>query len=118
MPINLFRNADDLKVFPAGTVIFREGEPGDMMYVVADGEVEISVHNHVVETAGVGGIVGEMALIDNKPRSATVIAKTDCKLAPVDQKRFSFLIQQTPFFAIEVMQVMADRLRRWGNGVA
>ena len=113
--MNLFRNANDLKSFAVGTLIFREGDPGDTMYVVAEGEIDILIHGKVVETAGPGGIVGEMALIDKKPRSATVTARTDCKVAAVDAKRFSLMVQQTPFFAIEVMQVMAERLRRWGN---
>jgi CRP-like cAMP-binding protein len=53
-----------------------------------------------------------MALLDKEPRSTTAIANTDCRLVPVDQKRFTFLVQQTPYFAIEVMQIMAERLRR------
>ena len=57
-------------------------------------------------------MLGEMALIDNSPRSATVKAKTDCTLAVINQKRFMTLIQQTPYFAIQVMSVLADRLRR------
>jgi len=57
-------------------------------------------------------IFGEMALVDSSPRSATAHAVTDCKLAVVDQKRFEFLVQQTPNFAIQVMGVMADRLRK------
>jgi len=55
---------------------------------------------------------GEMALIDSSARSATAVARTDCELIPVDDKRFMFLVQQTPFFAIHVMRVLADRLRK------
>jgi len=57
-------------------------------------------------------MVGEMAMIDENVRSATVIAKTDCKLLPIDRKRFSFLTQQTPNFAMYVMSVIANRLRK------
>jgi len=52
-----------------------------------------------------------MALVDQQPRSANALAKTDCKLIPIDEKRFRFLIQQTPNFALSVMRVMAARLR-------
>ena len=82
------------------------------MYVVIEGEVNVLIRGKVVETVAAGGIVGEMALIDTQPRSATVIAHTDCKLVPIDEKRFTFLVQQTPFFSLQVMRVMANRLRR------
>lgn len=110
--ISLFRNATDAKTFTAGQVIFKEGQPGDVMYVVIDGTIDILVHDKVINIIGPGGILGEMALLDNEPRSTTAIANTDCKLAPVDQRRFTFLIQQTPYFAIQVIQIMAERLRR------
>jgi len=112
--ISLFQHTDNLQAFSAGDVIFEEGQSGRTMYVIVEGEVEIQIHGHPIEVVGQGGIIGEMALVDPdpQPRSATVIAKTDCKLAPVDDKRFQFLVQQTPFFAIQVMRIMADRLRR------
>jgi CRP-like cAMP-binding protein len=110
--IELFRNATDFVSFGAGQTIFKEGEPGDTMYVVKDGEVEVLIHNKSIETIGAGEIVGEMAIVDSGPRSATAVAKTDCKLVPIDQKLFSFLVQGTPYFAIQVMQIMAGRLRR------
>ena len=110
--ISLFRNATDVKTFTAGQIIFKEGQPGDVMYVVIEGTINILVHDKVINIIGPGGILGEMALLDNEPRSTTAIANTDCKLAPVDQRRFTFLVQQTPYFAIQVMQTMAERLRR------
>ena len=97
--------------FAAGQVIFREGDPAGRMYVVAEGEVKILVGSQVMEIAGPGSIFGEMALIDGSPRSATVIAKTDCELAAIDENRFGVLVQKNPYFAVEVMQVMAARLR-------
>ena len=100
--------------FAAGQIIFREGDPvGDgIMYVVAKGELNILVGSRVVETIGPGSIVGEMALIDGRPRSATVIAKTDCDLAAIDKPRFELLVQEHPYFPLEVMRVMAERLRK------
>jgi CRP-like cAMP-binding protein len=57
-------------------------------------------------------LIGEMALIDNSPRAANAVAKTPCRLAAIDQRRFHFLIQQHPHFATHVMKELADRLRR------
>jgi CRP-like cAMP-binding protein len=82
------------------------------MYVVMSGAVIIIIHGKVVELAEAGAIVGEMAMVDDGARSATVIAKTDSTLLPLDRKRFNFLVQQTPNFALHVMRVIADRLRR------
>jgi CRP-like cAMP-binding protein len=108
---NLFDRADDVREFTNGQTVFAEGDPGDVMYVVLAGELDVRVGGHTVYVARPGDIVGEMALIDSRPRSATVTARTDCRAAPVDQKRFLFLVQQTPFFAIHVMNVLAGRLR-------
>jgi len=58
-----------------------------------------------------------MALIDHQERSANARAKSDSKVVPVDQKRFLYLIQNTPFFAVEVMQVMAMRLRKMNEAI-
>jgi CRP-like cAMP-binding protein len=102
----------DADSFPTGTKIFETGSRGEVMYAVQQGEVEIWREDRLLETVSPGGIFGEMALIDDQPRSATAIAKTDCKLVVVDKKRFNFLVQQTPFFALSVMQILALRLRR------
>lgn len=110
--LDLFRHSSDTVSFEAGTTLFRPGDPGSEMYVVLEGIVEILVDHVCVEEAGPGTIVGELALIDDSPRSATARAQTGCKLARVDRKRFQFLISQTPFFSLHVMKTMADRLRR------
>lgn len=110
--VSIFRFADDFESFTAGQTIFSAGEPGDMMYVVKDGDVDVVVGGKVLETVGTGGILGEMALIDKQPRSATAVAKTDCKLVSVDEQRFQRLVQQTPHFALQVMRVMARRIRQ------
>ena len=108
----LFVDANNVQEFQASSTIFVEGAPGNVMYVVLEGEVELLVHSQVLEVAGPGDIVGEMALIDAKPRSATARAKSDCRLAPVDERRFLFLVHEHPFFALHVMRVLTDRLRR------
>ena len=108
----LFERSDHVQEFQAGTTIFAEGTPGDVMYVILDGEVEVRTRNELVEVIGPGEIVGEMALIDAKARSATAVARSDCRLALVDERRFLFMVSETPFFALHVMRVLAERLRR------
>ena len=97
--------------FEPGEVIFSEGDKGVKMYVVRSGEVEVERDGKIVETLSGGGIFGEMALIDGSVRSATVRAKTDCEVAPINEKTFLFLVHETPFFAIAVMRALAGRLR-------
>jgi len=109
---SLFGNTKNVQEFPAGTTIFAQGTPGDVMFVVLDGEVEIRGESEVFEVIGPGDILGEMALIDSQPRSASAVAKSDCRLAPVDEKRFQFLVQETPLFSLQVMRVLVERLRR------
>ena len=110
--IEIFKHETDTVPYSAGQIIFSEGEPGDVMYVVQEGEVEITLDGHVLETAGPGGLVGEMALVDTAHRSATAVAKTDCKLVAIDETKFKVHVHHTPFFAVQVMRIMADRLRR------
>lgn len=109
--INLFRNADHIEAFIAGTAIFQMGDDGHFMYAVIDGSVDIMIGSCILETVESGGIFGEMALVDAQPRSTTVIAKTDCTIALIDEKQFAYMIQQTPFFALNVMRIMCERLR-------
>ena len=102
---------EDMLTFPAGTVIFAEDEPGDAMYAVLEGEVEIRSKGRLLRVVKPDGIFGEMALIDSKPRSASAQAKTDCKVACISEMRFLILVQHSPFFALHVMRIMAERMR-------
>ena len=97
--------------FQAGDSIFNEGELGEQMFVVLEGEVDLHVHGQLVETLREGGVLGEMALLESAPRTASAVARTKCKLVPVNQKRFGLLVQHTPDFALQIMRVMAGRLR-------
>ena len=109
--IELFQGEQDLLTVPMGETVFSLGDPGDVMYVLMSGSADIVVHGKVVETAGAGAILGEMSMIDDSPRAATVVAKTECKLVVIEPRGFRFLIQESPDFAIHVMRVMADRIR-------
>jgi len=108
----IFRREENPQEFANGSVIFKEGDPGDVMYAVLNGEVELKLQGVTVNKVGVDEIFGEMALVDNAPRSATAHAISDCKLAVVDKQRFEYLVQKTPNFATQVMCVMAERLRK------
>jgi CRP/FNR family transcriptional regulator, cyclic AMP receptor protein len=97
--------------FKAGDVIFREGDPARDLFIVQSGEIEIRLGNRVLETLSQYSIFGEMALIDAAPRSASAVAVSDAKLVLVSEKQFLFLISNTPYFALNVMRMMARRLR-------
>ena len=110
--INLFKNPNDAQTCHPGYVFFREGDPHDGMYVVLSGEVELTMGGRKLDTVGAGGVFGEIALIEEGNRMATAVAVTDCRFVFVDEKRFAFLVQQTPYFAIEVMRLLVARIRK------
>ena len=116
-PAELFRQETGPLQIAPGASLFREGEKGEKMYVLLEGEMEILLGDFVLETVRQGALIGEMALIDDSPRTASVVAKTPCRLAEIDRRRFHFLVQQTPHFATHVMKTLADRLRHM-NAVA
>lgn len=109
-----FLESQYLREFQPGEMIFEAGQPGDEMFVVQEGEVDIILDGRVLETLGSERFFGELALIDDGPRSATAVARTRCTLASLTQRRFLFLVDEFPFFAVQVMKGMADRLRRSG----
>jgi CRP-like cAMP-binding protein len=110
--IHLFQYEQYSETFLAGELIIREGQPGEEMYVVQAGQVELLWHGHLVETVGPGGILAELALIDSTAHSVTARAKTDCKLVPINQTRFKVQVHHYPYFALQVMQVIVKRLRQ------
>ena len=113
MPIrSINRGGEDSVAFKAGQTIFDIGEEAEMMYIVVDGEVEIEYNGRMLQSVGPQDVFGELALIDDRPRSAMAVAKTDCRLAGINKDRFLVLVEKNPDFALEVMQIMAERLRR------
>ena len=110
--IDFLKNDPGAQSIAAGAVVFREGDAGDNAYVITEGEIELSHTSLRLDVLKPGDIFGEMTLIDHKVRSATATARTACTIVPIDQRRFMYLVQNTPYFAIEVMATMADRLRR------
>ncbi len=112
---NLFAKADATAV-PAGATVFRTGDVADHVYVVQAGAVEIRRGDRVVDTIGPGGIFGEMAIIDQSPRSADAVAAVDSRVVAIPENRFEFMVAQTPRFARVVMSVLAERLRSANDG--
>jgi len=95
-----------------GQVIFAAGDAGSEMFVVRTGSVDLRIGDTVLETVEPGGIFGELALVDPAPRSATAVAGRDCSLARINAETFSELVRRVPGLALEVMRVMARRLRK------
>jgi CRP-like cAMP-binding protein len=117
-PADLFRHEDNPVTLGPGENLFREGERGQEMYALLEGTADIVVGTHVVETAVPGALLREMAMIEDAPRVATMVARTPCRLARIGRQRFHFLVQQNPFFATRVMKVLVDRLRSMNHRVA
>lgn len=108
----LLRHETDIRSFKQGETIFNEGESGNCMFAVIEGTVAIELRGAIIEHVAQGGVFGEMALIDGQPRSATAVAAADCRLAAIDEKRFLRLVELTPRFALQMMQLITERLRR------
>jgi CRP/FNR family transcriptional regulator, cyclic AMP receptor protein len=108
----LTANGIETRSFKAGDIIFREGDSARDLFVIKSGQVRVQIGNRTVTELSPDTIFGEMALIDDEPRSATTIAATDVELVPVSEKQFLFLVSQTPYFALKVMRVLAQRLRQ------
>lgn len=117
-PAELFSHETDPVRLSAGEVLFKTGDPGDAMYVLLEGSLDVLVGETVVEHSTRGAILGEMALIDQSPRSATVVARENAALVRLDAARFQRLVQQHPFFATYVMKVLADRVRQKDKSLA
>ena len=108
---DMFRHDPEFVSIKRGEALFREGDAGDAMYVLIEGEADVTIAGMTFEKCTPGSFVGELAVIDGSPRFATVNALTDCKFVVIDRERFHFLVDEAPRFAIDVMRVMAQRLK-------
>jgi CRP-like cAMP-binding protein len=105
---------DDAKTIALkpGDILFREGDEALSMYIVKQGTLRVLSGSTILETVRDGGIVGEMAIIEeHMPRSATVIAGTHCEMVEIDVPRFLSLVANTPAFSLTVLRVISRRLR-------
>jgi len=105
------RNLERESFAPGATIVTR-GDVGDAMHVIVEGEVDVAYDEERSVRLGAGESFGEMALIEDRPRSATVTAVADVTLTPINQGTFFVLVHGTPYFALEVMRSLSDRLRR------
>ena len=97
--------------FAQNKIIFMEGQPGVLMYVVLEGRVGVILGGKLLERIGAGGVVGEMALIDQAPRTANAVAETDCVMLGVNRQAFLALMQAKPAFGASLLRAVAERLR-------
>jgi len=103
--------------YDRGKVIMVAGQTGALMYIVLEGKVAISIRGAVVERVGPGGVFGEMALVDQSPRSANAAAETDCVLLAINRNVFLNLVKSDPTFGNSLLSAMAERLRAIAAGV-
>lgn len=104
----------EVKLQP-GDVLLREGDPGDAAYVILEGDLEVTklagASDVVIAQRGAGEVIGEMSLLDNEPRSATVRALTTSRLFRIDQASFDKLLQDHPSAARAILKTVTNRLR-------
>ncbi len=94
-----------------GDVLFRQGDPGEAMYVVREGSITLRDGEHDVDLTEAPSLLGEMALVDDEPRMLTAVAATDAVVVEIPMRHFWILVHDTPYFAQMVMRLMARRLR-------
>jgi CRP-like cAMP-binding protein len=114
----LFSEGKETVNFKAGDIIFEKGEKGKSMYSIVEGEVDVVIDGQVVDTLTSREIFGEMAVIDQETRSATIKAKTDSKINVIDQQKFLSFVQENPNFALDIMSVLSNRLRKMDDLIA
>jgi CRP-like cAMP-binding protein len=102
--------ADDVDAEP-GAVLVEQGRVGQECFVILDGQAGVYVGDEHVTTSGPGSMVGEMALLEHKPRNATVVAETPMKLIAFDTQHFKKLLSEMPKVNDRVMETLAARLR-------
>lgn len=102
--------------FNLGARIMIEGRPGTSMYIVLEGRVAITIGKRIVEKLSVGGVFGEMALVDRSPRTASAVARTDCVLLSINREALIALVKSDPAIGMAMMRSVAARVR-YMNGL-
>lgn len=103
--------ADEIDV-PAGKVLMRQGDAGQEFFIVLDGTIRVERDGMTIASGGPGEFVGEIALVDEAPRSATVICETPCRLLVIGHREFHELLQEQRAIEHAVLVALADRVRR------
>lgn len=112
MTIGIFRHAPNSREIAAGTVLFNQGDPAGEVFAVVSGQLQVTVNGVEIEKVGEDGIVGEMALVNHLPRAATVTALSDSVVVPITEEEFLSHVHKTPFFALQVLRITIERLRK------
>ena len=95
----------------AGDVILREGEESTDAYIILNGEVDIIKNKEVIATLTENSLFGEIGLVDQRPRTATCIAKTGCTLGTVTRENYTKLLEHRPKAVLPILRLVADRMR-------
>ena len=95
----------------AGEVILREGEESTDAYIILNGEVNIFKNKEVIATLTENSLFGEIGLVDQRPRTATCIAKTGCTLGTVTRENYTKLLEHRPKAVLPILRLVADRMR-------
>jgi CRP/FNR family transcriptional regulator, cyclic AMP receptor protein len=103
--------------YAAGSVIFSKGDPGECMYVVQSGVIEMVIGDQIVEVCGANEAIGFMSMIDEAPRSSTARVKETCEVSVIDRRKFRFMVDEVPNFALYIMGAMARRIRGMGQAM-
>ena len=101
--------------YPRETIIFKEGQTGNFMYMVKVGRVAIAVGANVVEVIGPGGTFGEMAIVDQSPRTARAGALEESELISIDRDTLLAIVKKQPAVAMALLRGIADRLRHMNS---
>ncbi|NIS07518.1 MAG: cyclic nucleotide-binding domain-containing protein [Candidatus Dadabacteria bacterium] len=109
--LEMFRFSQKYDVYKPGEIIFDKGSDGGIMYIILEGEIEIQVDGFAVGKLFEGQILGEMALVEDQPRSATAIAITDTKVVPINREAFLLIVKEEPLFALFVMKDLSHKIR-------
>ena len=100
--LEVFEGSNDLLDLSAGSQLFAEGDPGDIMYVLLGGSLQLTLHGKPIAKVAEGEIIGEMALLGTEVRSATAVAETDCQLVPIDTHAFKLLVPSRPPNSLQI----------------
>jgi CRP-like cAMP-binding protein len=109
--LNKLASVTDEVELEAGRVLCRQGEVARACYVVVSGEADVKFGNEIIGRVGPGESVGEMGLIDARPRSAGVVARTDMQLYVIDARRFDGLLRSAPTIARSLLRELSARIR-------
>jgi CRP-like cAMP-binding protein len=109
--LDLFRSWKNIESLDTGAVVFSHSDPAESLYVVLDGEVELTVRGAVLATESKGSIIGEMAMLDSAPNNARAVVTKPARLARIAKAEIPGLISRSPEFSMQLMMVLANRLR-------